>query len=133
MAKVTGIGGVFFLANHNNKKLAAWYQQHLGVPVQSWGGAAFSWPDDVADDEGATAWHIAAKDSAWFQPSTARFMINYRVDDLTALVAQLEAAGIALLKGIEQHDNGRFAWLLDPEGNKIELWEPQGHNDKHEG
>ena len=133
MAKVTGIGGVFFLSNHDHQALSAWYQQHLGIPLEPWGGAAFKWPDDVAEDKGATAWNVADKDSKWFQPSTARFMINYRVDDLVALVAQLKSAGIELIKGPESHENGKFAWLLDPEGNKVELWEPMAWDEKNKG
>ena len=131
MAKVTGIGGVFFLSNHDHQALSAWYQKHLGIPLEPWGGAAFKWPDDVAEDKGATAWNVADKDSKWFQPSTARFMINYRVDDLVALVAQLKSAGIELIKGPESHENGKFAWLLDPEGNKVELWEPMAWDEKN--
>ncbi len=125
MAKVTGIGGIFFLSNHHHQELAAWYQRHLGMPLEAWGGAVLRWRDDAAQDGGATVWHVADKDSKWFSPSSARFMINYRVDDLDAMIAQLKSAGIEISKGPELHDNGKFAWLLDPEGNKIELWEPK--------
>jgi predicted enzyme related to lactoylglutathione lyase len=131
MAKVTGIGGVFFLSNQDHKALSAWYQKHLGLPLEDWGGAVLRWPADTAEDKGLTVWNVAEKDSKWFSPSTARFMINYRVDDLTALVAQLKSAGIALTKGPESHENGKFAWLLDPEGNKIELWEPMKWDEKN--
>lgn len=131
MAKVTGIGGVFFLSNHDHQALSAWYQKHLGIPLEPWGGAVLRWPDDVAEDKGATVWNVADKESQWFQPSTARFMINYRVDDLVALVAQLKSAGIELIKGPESHENGKFAWLLDPEGNKVELWEPKLWDEKN--
>jgi predicted enzyme related to lactoylglutathione lyase len=131
MAKVTGIGGVFFLSNHDHQALSAWYQKHLGIPLEPWGGAVLRWPDDVAEDKGVTVWNVADKDSKWFQPSTVRFMINYRVDDLVALVAQLKSAGIELIKGPESHENGKFAWLLDPEGNKVELWEPKLWDEKN--
>lgn len=131
MARVTGIGGVFFLSNHDHKALSAWYQRHLGIPLEEWGGAVLKWPDDLADDDGLTVWNVADKDSKSFSPSAARFMINYRVDDLTALVAQLKSAGIEILKGPESHENGKFAWLLDPEGNKIELWEPMAWDEKN--
>lgn len=131
MAKVTGIGGVFFLSNGDSKALAAWYQKHLGLPVAEWGGAVLRWPSDTAEDKGLTVWTVGEKDSKWFQPSTARFMINYRVDDLAGLIAQLKSAGIAIVKGPESHENGKFAWLLDPEGNKIELWEPKVWDEKN--
>jgi len=131
MAKITGIGGVFIKAKTDGKALAAWYAQHLGLPLEAWGGAALRWPDDRAEDKGVTAWSTAAPDSTWFSPSTSGFMINYRVDDLTALIAQLKSAGIELVAGPESHENGLFAWLLDPDGNKIELWEPRLWDEKN--
>lgn len=124
MARVTGIGGVFFKAR-DPKALAAWYASHLGLALEPWGGAVLRWPLDTADDGGATAWHIAAADTKWFAPSESSFMINYRVDDLDAIVAQLAAAGIPLVKGPDVEDNGKFAWVMDPEGNKVELWQPK--------
>lgn len=126
MAKVTGIGGVFFKSRGDHKALAAWYQKHLGMPLEPWGGAALTWPEDRAEDKGVTAWHVAARDTKWFAPSDAAFMINYRVDDLTGLLANLRAAGVEILKGPDSDENGTFAWILDPDGNKVELWEPQG-------
>ena len=125
MAKVTGIGGVFIKSKGNHKGLAAWYAKYLGFVLENWGGAILRWPDDKADDRGVTVWHVAEKDGTWFSPSTSSFMINYRVDDLEALLAQLRADGIEILKGPETSDAGSFAWLLDPEGNKLELWEPK--------
>ena len=80
MAKVTGIGGVFFLAKGDQQALAAWYRDHLGVALEPWGGAVLRWPEDTADDRGLTVWHVAAPDSDWFAPSQAPFMINYRVE-----------------------------------------------------
>ena len=129
MAKVTGIGGVFFKSRDDSAALAAWYQEHLGMPFESWGGAVLKWPDDKADDDGLTVWHVAQKDSQWFSPSDASFMINYRVDDLDEMVAQLEAKGIEIISGPESHENGKFAWVMDPEGNKVELWEPTAWKD----
>ena len=126
MPKVTGIGGVFFKSRGDHAALAAWYQKHLGMPLEPWGGAALRWPDDKASDKGVTAWHVAAADTKWFAPSDAPFMINYRVDDLAGLLANLRAAGVDILQGPDSDDNGTFAWLVDPEGNKIELWEPKG-------
>ena len=133
MAKITGIGGVFLKSTADNKALAAWYQQHLGMPVADWGGAVLRWPDDKAEDQGLTVWHLAAKDSKWFAPSASSFMINYRVDDLDAMIAQLRAAGVEVVNGPEAHENGKFAWIMDPEGNKVELWEPMLWDEKNKG
>ena len=126
MARVTGIGGVFFKSKSDHAALAAWYQEHLGMPLESWGGAILRWPDDKTHDTGATAWHVAARDSKWFAPSDSSFMINYRVDDLTELLAKLQASGVEILKGPDSDENGKFAWIVDPDGNKVELWEPAG-------
>ncbi|MCB9519651.1 MAG: VOC family protein [Myxococcales bacterium] len=124
MAKVTGIGGIFFKAN-DPKALAAWYSEHLGIVLSNFGGSVLRWPDDTADDGGLTVWAVAAATTQWFAPSEASFMINYRVDDLEALLAQLRAAGVEVLDGPQTHENGKFAWILDPERNKVELWEPK--------
>jgi predicted enzyme related to lactoylglutathione lyase len=123
MARVTGIGGVFFKAR-DPEALAAWYQEHLGVRLEDFGGAILKWSDDATVDGGLTVWCLAKAESSWFAPSTASFMINYRVDDLTGLLAQLATAGIEPVAGPESHENGVFAWVLDPEGNKLELWQP---------
>ena len=132
MARVTGIGGVFFKAR-DPKALATWYAEHLGLALETWGGAILKWPDDTAEDRGLTVWNLAEQSSDWFAPSSSSFMINYRVDDLEALARDLEAAGIALLGPIEKHENGKFAWLMDPEGNKVELWEPKLWDDENKG
>ena len=131
MARITGIGGVFLKAKSDSKELAAWYQKHLGMPLEVWGGAILKWPEDTADDKGLTVWHLAAKDSDWFAPSTSSFMINYRVDNLSELLQQLTADGIPILKGPESHENGKFAWISDPDGNKVELWEPMMWDEKN--
>jgi predicted enzyme related to lactoylglutathione lyase len=130
MARVTGIGGVFFKAK-DPKQLAAWYRDMLGIPVEDWGGAALKWPDDHAEDRGTTAWMLAGQDSKWFAPSTSSFMINYRVDDMEGLLARLRDKGVAIDKGPEHHENGAFAWIVDPDGNKVELWEPKIWDDKN--
>lgn len=124
MARVTGIGGVFFKSTGDHRKLAEWYQKHLGIALEEWGGAVLRWPDDKADDKGLTVWHVAEKSSEWFSPSTSSFMINYRVDDMDGLLAQLRRDGVEIVKGPEAHENGQFAWVMDPDGNKVELWQP---------
>ena len=131
MAKVMGIGGVFFKSRHDSAALAAWYREHLGMPFEDWGGAVLRWPDDTAEDKGLTVWTIADKDSQWFSPSDSAFMINYRVDDLDGLLANLRANGVEIVKGPESHENGKFAWIMDPEGNKVELWEPMVWDEKN--
>ena len=131
MARVTGIGGVFFLSRGEGKALSSWYEKHLGMRLEEFGAAILKWEDDTAEDKGITVWHVADRDSDWFSPSESTFMINYRVDDLEAMVEQLTAAGIDILQGPEYHENGAFAWIMDPEGNKIELWEPKIWDEKN--
>lgn len=124
MKRVTGIGGIFFRAK-DPVALRAWYKQHLGVDVQSWGGAAFDWTDaDGKPTGGTTAWYITPADTKQFAPSTASFMVNYRVDDLTALLAALRDEGCTVLDKTDDSEMGKFGWVIDPEGNKVELWEP---------
>ena len=124
MRRVTGIGGVFFKAK-DPPALHAWYRRHLGIDVQPWGGAVF----DSSDSEGrptteATAWLIASEKSQKFAPGTASFMVNYRVEDLHTLIAALRAEGCNVLDEIDDSEHGKFGWVIDPEGNKIELWQP---------
>ena len=125
MKRVTGIGGVFFKAR-DPKAMQAWYKQHLGIDVQDWGGASFDWTDDAGKPVGGTtAWNIAGMDSKQFAPSTSPFMVNYRVADLDALVDALRAEGCNVLEQVTNDpDYGKFAHVIDPEGNKVELWEP---------
>lgn len=131
VAKVTGIGGVFFLSRGKGQALSAWYEKHLGIRLEEYGAAILKWDDDTAEDNGTTVWAVADQDSDWFGPSESTFMINYRVNDLKAMVEQLTAEGIDILKGPEYHENGVFAWIMDPDGNKIELWEPKVWDDKN--
>ena len=133
MAKVTGIGGVFFKSRNDNATLAAWYQKHLGMSLESFGGAILRWPEDKSDDQGLTVWCVAEKESQWFSPSDSSFMINYRVDDLGELIAQLQRDGITIVGGPESHENGKFAWIMDPDGNKVELWEPKAWDERNKG
>jgi predicted enzyme related to lactoylglutathione lyase len=124
MKRVTGIGGIFFKAK-DAKALQAWYKQHLGIDVQPWGGAAFTWTDEEGKPmAGTTAWSIASEQSTQFAPSTAAFMVNYRVKDLQSLLKALRAEGCNVLEKIDESEYGKFGWVIDPEGNKVELWEP---------
>lgn len=133
MARVTGIGGVFFKSKGDRAALAEWYRKHLGVQVESFGGAIFRWPDDPAGDGGVTAWHIADAKSKRFQPSDAPFMINYRVDDLDEMLDDLRAGGVQVIDGPQSDENGKFAWILDPDGHKVELWEPAASTEENAG
>jgi predicted enzyme related to lactoylglutathione lyase len=124
MKRVTGIGGIFFKAK-DPKALQAWYKKHLGIDVQAWGGAAFSWTDDEGRPvAGTTAWSIASLQSDQFAPSTAAFMVNYRVEDLHFLINALREEGCQVLEKIDESEYGKFGWVIDPEGNKVELWQP---------
>lgn len=124
MARVMGIGGIFFKSKKDNKALAAWYEKNLGLKLEVWGGAALKWPQDTAEDKGSTSWMVADKDSKWFEPSESSFMINYRIDNMAEMIEQLRLNDVPIHKGPESHENGKFAWIIDPEGNKVELWEP---------
>ena len=124
MEKVTGIGGIFFKAK-DPKMLGEWYARHLGIDVQEWGGAVFRWGEGAEDaPSGSTAWSVFAADTKYFEPSTAPVMLNYRVRDLDAMLAQLRAAGAAVDDKVEDSEYGRFGRAMDPEGNRFELWEP---------
>jgi predicted enzyme related to lactoylglutathione lyase len=131
MAKITGIGGVFFKAKDDQEALAAWYQKNLGMPLEAWGGAGLEWTEDKAEDKGVTAWHVAEPGTKWFSPSESSFMINYRIDNMDEMIAQLKSGGVEILKGPESHENGKFAWVVDPDGNKVELWQPMIFDEKH--
>jgi predicted enzyme related to lactoylglutathione lyase len=131
MARITGIGGVFFKSRNDKTALANWYQKHLGLQLEVFGGAILRWPDDKAEDKGLTVWHVADKESKWFSPSDSPFMINYRVDNLDEMIEQLRTGGVEIIKGPESHENGKFAWIMDPDGNKVELWEPMSWDDKN--
>jgi len=124
MERVTGIGGIFFKAN-DPITLREWYRVHLGIDVQDWGGFSFNWhnPDDLVNT-GSTVWSIFPDSSEYFSPSTAPFMINYRVTDLEALLIVLREEHCEVIDKVEISEYGKFGWVMDPEGNKIELWEP---------
>ena len=124
MKRVTGIGGIFFKAK-DPATLQAWYKRHLGLDVQPWGGAAFTWTDDAGNPTGGTTiWSVMPEQADTFAPSTAPFMINYRVSDVHALVKVLREEGCNVLDKVDDSEYGKFGWVIDPEGNKVELWEP---------
>ena len=121
--RVTGIGGVFFKAK-DPAGLGTWYREHLGIDVQGPGFALFPWRDAEADQPGHTVWSVFPADTDYFGAREQRAMINYRVRDLDAMLEQLRATGVPVDEKRTADENGRFAWITDPEGNRIELWEP---------
>lgn len=124
MKRVTSIGGIFFKCK-NPAAINDWYRKHLGIETSPYGAKIPSTPANGADnDEGYTLWTPFADTTPYFQPSESSFMINYRVDNLEALIDALKQEGVALLNEMEVHEYGKFVHLLDPEGHKIELWEP---------
>ena len=124
MRRVTGIGGIFFKAK-DAVALRTWYKEHLNIDVQDWGGAAFRWMDEAGQPTaGTTVWSIGPFDGDYFAPSKSSFMINYRVADLHAVLHALRAEGCNVIDKTDDSEYGKFGWVLDPEGNKIELWQP---------
>lgn len=122
MKRVTGIGGIFFAAK-DPVALREWYRRHLGIDVQAWGGAAFTWTDAAGKPAGGTTiWSVGSGES--FAPARTAFMVNYRVADLQALLAALRAEGCEVLDKTDDSEYGKFGWVMDPEGNKVELWQP---------
>jgi len=124
MRRVTGLGGLFFKAE-NPEELYQWYEKHLGVARQGQEAATFNWR--YADDPqkaGMTVWAAFPKDTTYFNPSTSSFMMNFIVEDLDGLLAALREEGVEVDPKREDYEYGRFAWIMDPEGNRIELWEP---------
>src|SRR3970282_566248 len=120
MERVRGIGGVFF-KSRDPKALGAWYQEHLGVPLEEWGGAAFRWAEHDRGGVG-TGWTPFCPATGYFAPSDSSFMVNFRVDHLDRMLAQLRAAGVKVDDKIDDSEFGRFGCAVDRAGNKIELW-----------
>lgn len=118
MKRVTGIGGVFF-KSPDPKRLSEWYRTHLGLEVEAWGGACL--PSSGGE---ATVWNAFPADTDAFAPSAAPFMINYRVDHLHALLDAMRAEGCQVLDKVDDSEYGKFGWVIDPDGNKVELWQP---------
>ena len=124
MRRVSGLGGLFFKADHPDK-LYTWYEKHLGLQRQAEEAVVFNWRQ--ADDpgkSGMTVWAIFPKDTKYFDPNRSGFMMNFIVEDLDGLLAALREEGVEVDPKREEYDYGRFAWIMDPEGNRIELWEP---------
>lgn len=122
MKRVTGIGGIFFKSS-DPVSLGAWYRDHLGLDVNEWGGAVFNWGGPGSEKD-TTIWSAFASDTKYLEPGTASFMVNFRVADLHALLDALRAEGCNVQDGTEESEQGKFGWVIDPEGNKVELWEP---------
>lgn len=118
MQKVTGIGGVFRRARQADT-LGAWYAEHLGIDVSQWGTATFEWSPG-----GSTTWAVFDRDTDYLGRHDQQTMVNFRVADLDAMLAQLRSAGVDVLEHVEQSEHGRFGWAVDPEGHRFELWEP---------
>ena len=124
MQRVTGIGGVFFKAS-DPKALGEWYRKHLGLDVEEWGGVVFKWvTTENPTGTGTTTWNPFKADTSYFSPSKAAFMVNFRVHDLHALLAALRAEGCEVDAKVEESEYGKFGWVMDPEGNRLELWQP---------
>ena len=123
MKKVTGIGGIFFKCKDTNK-MREWYKAHLGLNTNQY-GTVFEWRQaSDSTKKGFTQWSPFSESTKYFEPSTKDFIINYRVADLEALVEELRKEGVTVVDKIEKYDYGKFVHILDAEGNKIELWEP---------
>lgn len=122
MRRVTGIGGIVF-KSREPAVLQAWYRTHLGIAVQAWGGAALDWVDEAGQPAGGTtAWRVSGDED--FGPGAPSFMVTYRVADLAGLLAALRAEGCTVLDKTDDSEYGKFGWAVDPDGNKVELWEP---------
>lgn len=124
MKRVSGIGGIFFKSD-DSKKLYQWYEKHLGItPSPDGSGVMFEWRDaEDPEKKGMTIWSIFPRESKYFGPGPSPFMINYRVDDLDGLLKVLNEEGVTIDRR-EDHEYGRFAWIIDPDGNRVELWQP---------
>jgi predicted enzyme related to lactoylglutathione lyase len=130
MARIIGIGGVFFKSS-NPEQLYAWYEKHLGLEQTPGAGVIFRWRrGDDQDKQQMTVWSLFPRDSDYFGATSPGFMMNYIVDDLDGLLRALRAAGTLPDSQEEESEYGRFAWVTDPEGNRIELWEPPRTRDE---
>lgn len=121
--KVTGIGGIFFRCKSPDK-VKEWYKEYLGLAVNQWGSSFEFRNADRPDEINYLQWSPFKEDTEYFNPSEKQFMINYRVQNIEGLVEKLKAGGVVVVDEIEEYDYGKFVHIMDPEGNKIELWEP---------
>ena len=129
MKKVTGLGGVFFKCD-NPQSMNEWYAKNLGLATSEY-GTTFEWREaDQPSKKGSTTWSIFPKDTPYFNPSARPFMINYRVENIVALVDELKKENVTIVDEIAEYDYGKFVHVLDPEGNIIELWEPKEEDDQ---
>ncbi len=119
--RVTGLGGFFFKCKDPNKT-KDWYKTHLGIPTDQYGWT-FWWKDKEGNDC-STQWSPMNEDTSYFNPSKKQFMMNFRVENLIELLDVLKKEGVTVVGEIEEYEYGKFGWILDPEGNKLELWEP---------
>lgn len=121
VGRITGFGGIFFKAD-DPEAISRWYREVLGIDMEKWGGALLRY--DAKEHPSYIVWSPFKEDTTYFDPSTREFMLNFAVDDLDAFLTHLKALGVTIL-GRNDHDpNGKFAWIMDPEGTKIELWQP---------
>jgi predicted enzyme related to lactoylglutathione lyase len=122
--KVTGIGGIFFKCK-DPKKMTEWYKTNLGLNTNPYGGATFEWYEGAdSTKKGQTLWQPFPEDTKYFEPSTQDYMINYRVDNLEALIEEFKKNGVTIVDTMETVDYGKFIHILDAEGNKVQLWQP---------
>ena len=119
--RITGLGGVFVVSK-NPEALAAWYRDVLGVSLEPWGGATFAY--DAPGHPSVAVWNVFSQSENYLEPSQREFMLNFAVDDLDAFLARLNAKGVTILNAEDSGEHGKFAWILDPDGTKIELWQP---------
>lgn len=120
--RITGVGGIFFKSK-DPKALAAWYRDVLGIAVEDWGGATLRY--DAPGHPPVVVWGAFSEKSDYFAPSVREYMVNFAVDDLDAFLARIEAKGVKVLKRDDSDPNGKFAWIVDPDGTKIEFWQPK--------
>ncbi len=133
LARVTGIGGIFFKSD-DPKGLMEWYRRHLGIEPSAFGGSVFKWREQHRSSRiGYTVFNPFERDTGYFEPSEQPYMFNFRVADLDGLLESLRRAGLHVIDQVEQHEYGKFGWIIDPEGRKIELWEPPDTDDPFDG
>lgn len=124
--KVTGIGGIFF-KTENPKETREWYGKHLGLSINDYGSSFETRNANNPDEINYTQWSPFGENTEYFEPSKKEFMINYRVQHIEKLVENLRNSGVTIVDSIEEYEYGKFVHIMDPDGNKLELWEPVDH------